>query len=227
MKRASLTALCLVVALGATSAHADETVGEGPRVFSIQPRPFKLGHEFQLGIGVLPMDAFYVGAVITASYTYHFTDFWGWEIAGAGYSKNFDTSLTADLKHDYDVQPVRGGGDRIQYFGTTSLVIKPFFGKLAIFNQDIVTSETYFVLGLGALELGPKVGKAYARFAGDLGLGLRLWSTDTLSMRVDVRDYLIFVSALPQQALFISLSVAFNFHLSANTEKPLPLGAKP
>jgi outer membrane beta-barrel protein len=215
----------LVLAL-TSSARADETVGEGPRVFSIQPRAYKLGHEFQLGLGVLPMNAFYVGAVVTASYTYHFTDFWGWEIAGAGYSKNFDTSLRNDLLKNYGVHPVQNGGDRIQYFGTTSLVIKPFFGKLAVFNEDMVTSETFFVLGLGALEMGPPGGRSDARFLVDVGLGLRLWSSETLSMRVDVRDYLIFVSALPQQALFLSVSVAFNFHLTAPA-KALPAGAKP
>lgn len=226
MSRASVITFCLVLAL-VPSARAEETVGEGPRVFSIQPRPYKLGHEFQLGLGVLPMDAFYVGAVVTASYTYHFTDFWGWEIAGAGYSKNFNTSLRGDLRKDYSVVPVRGGGDRIQYFGTTSLVIKPFFGKLAIFNDSLVTSETFFVIGLGALEMGPPVGRADARLVVDLGLGLRLWSSETLSMRVDVRDYLIFVSALPQQALFLSVSVAFNFHLWAPEQKPQQAGAKP
>jgi len=226
MSRASVTAFCLVLAL-APAARAEDAVGEGPRVFSIQPRPYKLGHEFQLGLGVLPMDAFYVGAVITASYTYHFTDFWGWEIAGAGYSKNFNTSLRGDLHKDYGVVPVQGGGDRIQYFGTTSLVIKPFFGKLAIFNDGLVTSETFFVLGLGALEMGPPAGRADPRLVVDLGLGLRLWSSETLSMRVDVRDYLIFVSALPQQALFLSVSVAFNFHLWAPEQKARQAGATP
>jgi outer membrane beta-barrel protein len=226
MRRAHAIIIALVLTLAST-ARAEEAVGEGPRVFSIQPRPYKLGHEFQLGLGVLPMDAYYVGAVIMASYTYHFTDFWGWEIAGAGYSRNFNTSLKHDLKTEYGVVPVQGGGDRIQYFGTTSLVIKPFFGKLAIFNQDMVTSETYFVLGLGALQMGPEGGAAYARFVADVGLGLRLWSSDTLSMRVDVRDYLIFVSAVPQQALFLSLSVAFNFHLWAPEQKAQQAGVKP
>ncbi len=226
MRRASVLVMAVVLALAST-AYAEETVGEGPRVFSIQPRPYKLGHEFQLGLGVLPMDAFYVGVVINASYTYHFTDFWGWEIAGAGYSKNFNTSLKGDLYKQYGVVPVQGGGDRIQYFGTTSLVIKPFFGKLAIFNDGLVTSETFFVLGLGALEMGPPAGRSDARFVADLGLGMRFWSSDTLSMRIDLRDYFIFVSALPKQALFLSLSVAFNFHLFAPEQKAKTAEVKP
>src|SRR5690606_9508691 len=86
---------------------------DAPRIFSIQKRPYRLAHEFQLGAGILPMDAFYLGLVLHAGYTYHFPDFWAWEIAGGGYSLNRDTSLRENLMESYGVQPVRGGGDRI------------------------------------------------------------------------------------------------------------------
>jgi outer membrane beta-barrel protein len=206
---------CLLAALGVLGllvagrpAAADEAarIGQGPRVFAIQPRPFRLGHEFQLGAGVLPLDAFYVGVVPAASYTYHFTDFWAWEIASVGYSQNFSTSLEGDLKESYGLRPQSGDIKHIQLFGTTSLVIKPLFGKLAVFNRDIVQSETFFVLGLGGLLL-----EGHFRPTVDFGLGLRFWSTETLSVRFDLRDYLIFVQLLPQHALFGMLSVAFNF----------------
>jgi outer membrane beta-barrel protein len=199
----------LIVLLGTSRIAAAEDLssfGEGPRVFSIQPRPFRLGHEFQLGVGVLPLNAFYVGIVPTASYTYHFSDFWGWEIASIGYSLNRDTSLESDLYKDYSVRPVNHGGDRINLVGTTSLVIKPLFGKLAIFNEDVVSSETFFVLGIGGTLLGK-----YPRPTVDVGMGLRFWSSNTVSVRLDLRDYLIFNALAPDQALFISLSAALNF----------------
>src|SRR6476659_8576786 len=61
---------------------------DAPRVFSIQQRPYRLGHEFSLGLGVLPLDAFYKGMVIGAGYTYHFSDFWAWEMVNLNYSLN-------------------------------------------------------------------------------------------------------------------------------------------
>ncbi len=177
----------------------------GTRVFSIQPRPYRLGHEFQLGLGVLPMDAFYVGAVPTASYTYHFSDFWAWEIGSLGYSKNFDTSLRDDLREQYNLEPVRGGGDRIHLVATSSLVVKPLFGKLALFNRDIVHSETFFSLGGGMVLKGE-----VPLFSMALGVGLRFWSSEVLSLRFDVRDYLLFSTLIPQNTMMFMLSASLN-----------------
>ncbi|MBN1960939.1 MAG: outer membrane beta-barrel domain-containing protein [Deltaproteobacteria bacterium] len=208
MKRPILWGLVILfLSISRNAAAYDiESFNRGPRVFAIQPRPFHLGHEFQLGLGVLPLNAFYVGMVPTASYTYHFSDFWGWEIASAGYSLNKDTSLETDLYKDYSVRPVNHGGDRIHFIATSSLVVKPLFGKLAIFNRDIVTSETFFAFGIGGVLLGK-----YPRPVANVGLGLRFWSTKTISWRLDLRDYLIFNQLPPENAFFISISAALNF----------------
>ena len=98
-----------------------------------------------------------------------------------------------------------GGGERIHLFGTTSLVAKPLFGKLAMFNETVVHSETFFTLGAGPLLKGE-----FWRFAAQLGMGLRFWSSEALSVRFDLRDYLIFTSAVPENAVFLMLSAAFN-----------------
>jgi outer membrane beta-barrel protein len=213
-----VTALGVVFALalaslGSSSARAEVTsLGDAPRVFAIQPRPYRLGHEFNLGVGILPTDAFYVGAVAAASYTYHFTDFWGWEIAGGGYSLNFDTSLRSDLLHDYGVEPVGGGGDRVHLFATTGVVAKPLFGKLALFNSRLIQSETFFSLGLGSVLKGK-----FPRFSTVLGMGLRFWTGEVVSFRFDIRDYLIFMRLVPDHALFFMLSTSFNVHSTSET----------
>ncbi len=181
---------------------------EKPRVFSIQRRPFRLGHEFQLGVGVLPLNAFYVGAAPQASYTYHFSDFWAWEIAGGAFSFNFGTGLKTDLFDRFGVEPVRGGDDPITLLLTTNGVAKPLFGKLALFNSSITYSETFFAAGVG----GVKMERAGWLPTIDLGIGFRFWSIGALSWRLDIRDYLIFFSWLPENALMISLSAAFNYY---------------
>ena len=188
---------------------------ERPRVFSIQERPYRLGHEFTLGLGVLPLDAFYVGVTSSASYTYHFSDFWAWEIAGGSYSLNFGTGLKSRLLDEHRVVPVRGGGERITTFATTSAVAKPLFGKLAIFNQDTILSETFFVAGIGPLLKG-----AYWRPCVDLGMGLRFWTSAVLSFRLDIRDYLIFTSLVPENTLFLLVSASFNYRGDSKTEAP-------
>ncbi len=188
-----------------------------PRIFSIQPRPFRLGHEFTLGAGVLPIDAFYVGAVASASYTFHFSDFWAWEIAHGNYSLNFGSGLRRRLRDEFQVEPERGGGERIKVFVTTGLVVKPLFGKLAIFNSDIVFSETFFTVGIGPILKG--VGQTNSwRPAIGLGAGMRFWTGQALSWRLDIRDYLIFSTIVPENALFIVISASFNYFTDIERE---------
>lgn len=194
------------------NAQADiELEGDTPRTFSIQPRPYRLAHEFQVGLGVLPLDAFYVGLAFSASYTFHFTDFWAWEIAGGGYVLDVGTGLEDELRQDFGVAPVRGGGERITFLGGSSLVVKPLFGKLALWNEEILYSETYFVLGVGpALSSSAGGEQDFWRFAANVGLGFRFWFNDSLSWRIDVRDYLIFKDLVPENTLSFNVSVSFS-----------------
>lgn len=180
---------CLCVLTAASSARAQLEVGaDEARVFSIQERPYRLGHEFQLGVGVLPLDAFYTGMVLGASYTYHFTDFWAWEIAGGGFSINLDTSLEDDLLEQYQLAPEFEGGGRPRWLLTSHLVIKPLFGKLAVFNHDVVYSETFFALGGGPVRMGE-----LTHFALTPGVGMRFWAGEHVSVRFDVRHHVVFV----------------------------------
>ena len=209
--------MCLLLtALAPRTSHAElEFEVSKPRIFSIQKRPYTLGHEFQLGLGVLPLDAFYIGAVLGGSYTYHFTDFWAWELVSLNFSQNFDTSLEDDLLEDFGAVPTQGGGERITLFGSSNLVIKPLFGKLAVFNSDVIYSETFLVFGGGPVRLGDQF-----RFSLDAGLGLRFWSTELFSVRVDVRDYLVFAPGSVDNSLFIMFSGSFNFQRGGQEEAP-------
>jgi outer membrane beta-barrel protein len=205
------------------AAHAQaeaELEADSPRVFSIQPRPYRLGHEFQLGLGVLPLDAFYVGMLLNGSYTYHFSDFWAWEMASIGYSLNLDTGLTEELFEDYGALPEQDGGDKISLVGTTSLVVKPLFGKLAVFNSNKVYAETFFNIGLGPMRTA--VGsRGTFFFTGLLGVGLRFWWTQQFSIRFDFRDYLVFKQAVPENAMMFMFSAAFNYF---TPDEPPPSG---
>jgi outer membrane beta-barrel protein len=214
MRRLAPPILTLALSVTAMAAETQtDEIEEPPRIFSIQPRPYRLGHEFQLGIGVLPLDAFYVGVVPFASYTYHFTDFWAWEIAGAGYSLNVDTGLMGELRSKYDVVPVGFGGSQIQVLATTSAIIKPLFGKLAIFNGSVIFSETFFSVGVGGIKKGD-----YNYATGVLGVGVRFWASQILSFRFDVRDYLVFARLLPDNTLLLLLSASLNYY--DRPEKP-------
>lgn len=220
--RHALYILALSLALPAM-AHAEaqpDIETDAPRVFSIQPRPYRLGHEFALGLGVLPLDAFYKGAVIGASYTYHFSDFWAWEMANLNYSLNIDTGLEGELLDKYGVRPVDAAGGKITLIGTTNLVVKPLFGKLSAFNISKVYAETYFVAGGGPIRL-EREGRGTFYFAGDIGVGIRFWVAKAFSLRFDVRDYLIFNDgAIPTNALMFMIGASFNYW-NGDEKKPV------
>lgn len=211
-------AAALAPAVAGAQAIEEELESESPRVFAIQERPYRLGHEFQLGMGVLPLDAFYVGAVTTGSYTFHFSDFWAWEMASLGYSLNFDSGLEDNLFERYELLPVQGGGARITLLGTSSLVIKPLFGKLALFNAKKIYGETFFSFGGGPVRMAVE-SRGFWYFAGSLGVGLRFWWNQAFSLRFDVRDYMIFKGLVPENALMLMLSASFNYFIPDEDER--------
>ncbi len=196
MRRLLLVLSVLALPVMAHAEAQPDIESDAPRVFSIQPRPYRLGHEFSLGVGVLPLDAFYKGAVIGGSYTYHFSDFWAWEMANIGYSLNVNTGLEAELLKKYNVRPVDSSGGKITLLGTTNLIVKPLFGKLSLFNLSMVYAETYFIGGMGPVRLD-REGRGTFYYAADLGAGIRFWMGRAFSLKFEVRDYLIFNSAAP------------------------------
>ncbi|MEM6533392.1 MAG: hypothetical protein AAF654_12255 [Myxococcota bacterium] len=207
---AALVVAASTLSLPAVAQAELELDIDEPRVFSIQERPYRLGHEFTLGVGLLPLDAFYIGTVASGSYTYHFSDFWAWEMIHANFSLNAGTGLEEELLEDFGVQPVRGGGDRIRVFATSALVIKPFFGKIALFNDEMVFVESEFMIGGGPMELALEDDGTFY-FAGLLGGAVRFWTSDVFSIRFEIRDYLIFRDLNPDNALMLGVTASFNF----------------
>ncbi|MEL6339186.1 MAG: outer membrane beta-barrel domain-containing protein [Myxococcota bacterium] len=213
MKRFALglVVVASVATFAPRSARADlELDIENPRVFSIQERPYRLGHEFTLGVGLLPLDAFYIGSVVSGSYTYHFSDFWAWEMLHGNFSLNADTGLEDELLEDFEVEPVRGGGDRITVFGTSALVIKPLFGKLALFNDTMLYAESSFMVGGGPMQLELEDDGTFY-FAGLIGGAIRFWTSEVFSIKFEIRDYLIFRDWTPDNALMLGVTASFNF----------------
>lgn len=132
---------------GPAFAQYDDEVAGGSAVV-IQNRRFKMAHEFTLEGGTVPLDAFVKGVTLSGRYTLHFDDFHAWEIAGGTYSFNIDAGLKQQLIDRFGVQP--------QSFATllftvdSNYVMKPFYGKLALFNRTLLYAELFAVAGVTA-----------------------------------------------------------------------------
>jgi outer membrane beta-barrel protein len=208
MRLAVVVALLLAALPG--RAQYDDESGGGSAVV-IQNRKFKMVHEFTLQGGTLPLDAFVKGVTATGRYTLHFDDFHAWEIAAGTYSLNIDTGLKQQLIDNFAVQPE--ALPAVQVVLDSNYVMKPFYGKLALFNRTLLYSELFLVGGVtvtywsdGSFRPGP-----------DVGAGLRFFVSEWFSLRADIRHALIFngIPLVDEQGkidgiLYLGLGASFN-----------------
>lgn len=201
--------LALMVAAPAFAQYDDE-VGGGSAVV-IQNRRFKMAHEFTLEGGTLPLDAFVKGVTLSGRYTLHFDDFSAWEIAGGTYSLNIDAGLKQQLIDRFGVQP--------QSFATLLLtvdsnyVMKPFYGKLALFNRTLIYAELFGVVGVTASYWSDDSWRP----GPDVGVGARFFVTEWFSIRTDLRYAVLFggvpiidPKATVDGSLLLAVGASFN-----------------
>ncbi len=213
--KATLLALAAAVAIAAP-ARADDDVDSDVKEQArtvIQNRKFRLGAELTLGVATLPIDPFHKGIAGTARFTFHFNDFHAWEVAGGSYAYNLDSSLTEQLLKNFGVQRAQLPGLLASF--ETNYVMKPFYGKFALANRNLLYQEVFFVGGAtvsywddGSLRSGP-----------DFGGGVRFFWTDWLSLRFDIRQAVLF-SGIP----FVDKKLGIDGSLYLGTALSLNVG---
>jgi len=215
----AFSSLGLVMAANApAAARSVEDELESGQIIAVEERPYRMVHEFAVHAGVLPTDAFYVGATLGGSYTLHLSDLWAWEAISFHYSANIDTDLEGELSTRFGVLP--DPEPRMQYLLTSSAVFTPFFGKQAIFNSDVALQGVYLAFGAGLANLG---GDDQDFFLPQLsaGPGVRFFFGQVVSTRLDIRAVSTFddVNGLEVDFLLHAfLSVSFNFGTTRATE---------
>ena len=192
--RRILFILCFL--LGPTSAIADTVLPS----LAVQNRKYTASHEFVVSAGLLPLDAFEKGFTLSGSYTLHFSDLWAWEVGQFFYSFPMETELEAELKA-FDLKPTPF--ERVEQFVTSNVLFKPLYWKGAWLNDALGYGEFYLVAGGGYGWLTRSQRPAISG-----GLGVRLYITELVSVRMDVRD-VAFVSDIDtQNELWIGLGVS-------------------
>ncbi|MBW2731181.1 MAG: outer membrane beta-barrel domain-containing protein [Deltaproteobacteria bacterium] len=190
------------VAWGLGKAGSDQ-VGE---LYSIEPRNIMGSHELLLAVGALPKDAFETGLTLQASYAYHFSQLFAWEVVGGTYSFNLATDLSTELRNRFEVQPEREG--ILEAILHTNLVFKPLYGKIALLNSSMGLAEVFFVIG-------PAIGffdDQSRPFGINAGVGLRFFLGRYFSLRLDIRDYAFLPNfAEVDNHFFVSFGLSLTF----------------
>jgi len=191
---------------GASPAFAgDELDEEQVATYAVQSRLYRLGGELNVAAGILPMNAFNKGLTIGGSFTYHFSNAWAWEIINGAYVyRQLDTGLKTELLENFDVQPTDIAA--IDLMMSSCFVFKPFYGKLAFYNRRLIH-----------LELSVPFGITLARYTNPqtylpgptAGVIFRVYLSPHISMRIDVRDHILFNHWNSRNELHVTLGLSF------------------
>nr|WP_242594216.1 outer membrane beta-barrel domain-containing protein [Corallococcus exiguus] len=194
---------------GLARAQAEELENPGT-VSAVQDRLYRMHHELSLGVGVLPADAFYKGLIGTVGYTYHFSDSVAWQVGRGTYSYNVQTSLRRQLERDFDAAPTATAfEDQVQWMVGSDLMWSPLYGKTSFLNSNVIHFEVFLLAGGTVVKVDRSDG---FRPAVNLGLGVRMFSTQNVSFRLDVTNNTVFAGAsriinVPT----VQIGTAFNF----------------
>lgn len=172
-------------------------------VSAVQDRLYRMNHELNLGLGVLPLDAFYKGVTAQVGYTYHFTDAFSWQVGRGTYSYNLNTGLREQLERDFNVNPTLF--EQVEWMAGSDLMWSPFYGKLAVMNQRVLHFAGHLLLGGTVLKMN--VG---FRPAVNVGLGFRLFQNRWVSFRFDATNNIV-ISNRILHVPTLQLSAALNF----------------
>lgn len=210
-------ALCAMALAPAPALAVDEEEvpelqdieGDEARLEVLQNRKYRLLHEIALLGGSLPADAYYKGFTGSIGYTLHFGEVFAWEVLQFTYSFNLDTKLKKELVRVAGSQGQTADDfPEITWIAASHLVLKPLYGKEALFNTKVVHLEVF--LQAGPAFLNRANAETTLAFGFDVGFGVRFWLSKWASVRFDIYELVYFLEQKPEQALHLHAGIAFN-----------------
>ncbi len=194
----------VLAAMAGLLTGAPALAGE-PTVLAIQNRKHTMRHEYTLWVGVLPLDAFTKGLTFSGGYTLHVSNLVGWQVGQFTYSVGIDTRLADELAAL--AQPIGPTPfEVVDYYATSSIVLKPLYGKLVALNRSVVHQELLVQAGGGVgwmtLSTRPVL---------EAGVAYRLYLDQHTSLRFDLRDALFFARGDLHQELWLGAGLSVSF----------------
>jgi outer membrane beta-barrel protein len=201
---ATTTSVLLPALLSARVAEAQAVPSDAPApLAAVQQRVFSMNNEIELSAAWLPLDPFTKTLTGEVSYTYHFTDQVAWEVFRVFYGYSIPTSLRIQAEQDFNV--ASGTFEQLRFGGSSSLEVAPAYGKFSMLNDTVVHAEILLAVGpmVASFSDGWKAGPIG-------GLGLRVFTSESISVRFDVR-YGFLIGSPSALICTLSLGVSFDF----------------
>ena len=162
-----------------------------------------LRHEINLFGGVYASDMMGASPLGGASYTFHINEDFALE---AGFAYTYLSSSFSGQVENFT------GFDLLEshhaFIYTGNLVWHPFHGKFMFFRTGVPHFDFYFSAGIGITDSRTSKGLTYTA-----GAGIKIFTTQWLSVRVEIRDNIHVQQLLASEAVTnnISLSIGVGF----------------
>ncbi len=208
----------LTICCGSSFSNAADPYSV-PMAVAVENKMFEPSHELNFQLGILPLDAFYKAAILSAAYTRYFASYWGWEVVNGSIAFSKDTGLRDELRQ-FNVQEDKYL-DYIKFAATTNLIYTPVYNKNLMFNKSIVHGEMSGVFGGGMVAF--KSGDTAPMVGG--GLILRFFMSPQWSAKLDNRLY-YHLSAGKSSSFFMAVNLGFAYEFDPGGKKARRLNEK-
>ncbi len=237
----ALACAAALVAFAPRAARASAADAFENKVKPVSGQLYQKGGKLELTVpaGLLSLnDAFFTKYMAGAKLGYHFNDYFSLAVTGAfgGSSPTGSTSICRLNQGCSPAQPsqlyqVPG---EIKWIAGAELEFSPVYGKLNVFAEKAIHFDLSLIAGGDWFQYQKVVSQSVAEnlggghppltstFGGHVGLGVRLFFSDWVAARLEVRDYIYRVSVPNwqvsggskrdlQNQLFTELGVSFFF----------------
>lgn len=196
----------LLLWVAARSAGAQELVGlpdgDVMRVHVLEKRPFTEAGRWELSFfGMTQVNPkFTVHAGVSAELAYHIRENLAAQLGASFFPIAQQSTLSEELLTKASEAPATAEAFLLQGDVVAGLELMPVYGKLNVFDGKILRLGMYFNAGLGVaktrLQLRASTDPTTGRTFGDtgirpmasLGTGLRVFVTERLTVRLELRD---------------------------------------
>ncbi len=219
MKRVLMLSLMLLSLIAEVEAsHAQGTEkdqNKAEKVYAIQNRIYHRFHELDLSCAYMADEDFFYSFPVGIGYSYHLNDHFGWEVIRGQWIFTGEKDIKKTLEDDFGLTPSEFS--RPRYMLHSHLLIKPFYGKEAIWNKSILNRETYFLLGGGAInykkEFTYRESKSEYALSLSLGVGTKYFISESLCVNIELRDLVNFREDNVDNRIYLGASFGFRFNL--------------
>ena len=192
-----------------------EKLQDKTHVYAIQNKIYHCYHEIGLCLGYVSDDDFYHLYPLGLNYTYHFNEHVAWEVVRGYWVINQEKDLRENLKK-IGAAPIEF--HKTKYMLHSHLVIKPLYGKDALWNRRIVNHESYFFLGGGVVNYKNQVDHSSENVPSiSFGLGIKYFLNEHLCLNIETCDMINFKEKDTENNLWFGLGLGFRFNLSPRT----------